>query len=60
MPTLVVTSDQDELTPAAETRTWAPLIPDARLVEIPGAGHLANMEAPDQVNAAIRDWLRGL
>jgi len=33
------------------------LIPDAEFVEIPEAGHMAPMENPDAVNAAIKRFL---
>lgn len=58
VPTLVVASDLDVLTPASEARDWAPLIPQGRYVEIGGVGHLANMEAPEAFNRAVADWLR--
>jgi pimeloyl-ACP methyl ester carboxylesterase len=29
-------------------------LPDAELIVVPGAGHLAMMERPDQVNTALR------
>ena len=35
-------------------------IPDARFVEIPGAGHMAPLESPALVNAAILRFLGAL
>jgi pimeloyl-ACP methyl ester carboxylesterase len=32
-------------------------IPGARKVVIEGAGHAANMDAPDEFNAVVRDFL---
>jgi pimeloyl-ACP methyl ester carboxylesterase len=32
-------------------------VPGARLVIIPGAGHMAPMELPEPVNAAIAEFL---
>ena len=34
--------------------------PNARLVDVPGAGHLANMEAPKAVNDLIAAFLAEL
>ena len=39
-PTLVMTGDSDPITPAINGRILATLIPDARQVTVPGAGHL--------------------
>jgi 3-oxoadipate enol-lactonase len=52
-PTLIVVGGADGLTPPAEARTMAAAIPGARLVELPGAGHLANLEAPEAFAAAV-------
>ena len=35
----------------------ANLVPGARLVEIPGAGHLSNLEAPAAFNEALGQFL---
>ncbi|MDP2675488.1 MAG: hypothetical protein Q8Q00_11390 [Dehalococcoidia bacterium] len=32
-------------------------IPGARLVVIPGAGHVSNMEQPERFNAEVREFL---
>ena len=57
VPTLVVAADEDVLTPAAEALEWSKLIADCRFVEIPGAGHLSNLEAPEQFNKAVHEFL---
>jgi 3-oxoadipate enol-lactonase len=57
VPALVIASENDTLTPAAEAREWARLIPGAELVEIPSAGHLSNIEAPEPFNAALSQFL---
>ena len=56
-PTLVLVGSEDVLTPASEAATMAAAIPRARLDVIPGAGHLANLESPAAVNAALRAFL---
>ncbi len=52
-PVLVMVGSDDVLTPPAKARSMAELVPGAELVEIPGAGHLANLEQPDAFNAAL-------
>jgi len=57
VPTLVLVGAEDVLTPPGEAATMAAAIPRARLDVIPGAGHLANLENPTAVNAALRAFL---
>lgn len=54
VPTLVLVGEEDVLTPPDEAKALAAAIPGARLEVIPRAGHLANLENPDAVNAALR------
>src|SRR5579863_9854299 len=46
VPTLVIVGEQDALISPAVTREYAARIPDSRLVTIPQAGHLSNLEQP--------------
>jgi len=57
VPTLVLVGAEDVLTPPSEATTMAAAIPRARLDVIPAAGHLANLENPGAVNAALRAFL---
>jgi pimeloyl-ACP methyl ester carboxylesterase len=57
VPTLVVTSEHDSLYAPAVARAMAARIPGAELVEIPGAGHLSNLEQPERFNAALSAFL---
>lgn len=57
VPTTVVVGAEDAITPPAIARAMAAAIPDARLVEIPGAGHLSNLEMPREFNAALAELL---
>ncbi len=59
-PTLLLVGQQDAISPPAEMATMARAIPAARLVEIPAAGHLAPLEQPAAVNAAMLQFLAGL
>jgi pimeloyl-ACP methyl ester carboxylesterase len=56
-PTLVVCGGEDTTSPAPEMRSLATQIPDAEYVEIAGAGHLSNLEAPDRFNDAVARFL---
>jgi pimeloyl-ACP methyl ester carboxylesterase len=57
IPTLVVTGAEDRLTPLKYGRFLASAIPGARLVEVAGAGHFPQLEQPEAVNGAIREFL---
>ncbi len=57
VPTLVLVGEEDVLTPPALAEEMAAAIPHATLVCVPGSGHLAPLEAPAPVTAALRAWL---
>ena len=57
VPTLIVVGDQDAIAPPAESQSMASIIPNATLVEVSGAGHISNLENPDEFNHAIHDFL---
>ncbi|GAA2608528.1 alpha/beta fold hydrolase [Streptomyces axinellae] len=57
VPTLVLAGREDLATPVTHARELADGIPGARLVEIPDAAHLANVERPAPVLAALRAHL---
>ncbi len=54
---LVLCGEHDEPCPPERHRQIAGLLPDARLVIVPDAGHVTTLEAPEAVNAALADWL---
>ena len=56
-PTLVISGGEDSLSPPEEMAALARAIPHARWLAIPGAGHLSNLERPDEFVAAIADFL---
>jgi pimeloyl-ACP methyl ester carboxylesterase len=60
VPTLVITGMQDQLIRPEEGTAMAAAIRDARLVQVPDAGHLANLEQADAVNEALLDFLAPL
>ncbi len=57
VPTLVLHGDADLLIPAANGALLAGRIPGARLVAIPGAGHMLQADAGDTVREAVLDFL---
>ncbi|MFD5316347.1 4-carboxymuconolactone decarboxylase [Streptomyces sp. NPDC127098] len=52
-PTLVLAGRDDPATTTAHARELADAIPDASLTELAGAAHLANVERPAAVSAAL-------
>lgn len=59
-PTLVVVGAEDLITPPGEARTMAEAARAGRLVVVPGAGHMTPVERPDELAAALRDFVRSL
>ncbi|HWO71168.1 MAG TPA: alpha/beta fold hydrolase [Actinomycetota bacterium] len=57
VPTLVITSTEDRLIPPEVTAPMASTIPGAVLEVIEGAGHLSNLEAPEEFNRVLREHL---
>lgn len=62
VPTLIIAGDRDQLTPVATAERMHRAIPSSELVVFPGHSHLVQVEKPDEVHAAIEDFLheRGL
>lgn len=58
-PVLTVHGTRDRNAPYGAGRAWARRLPDARLLTVPGAGHLPWLEAPERVLPAIRRFLAG-
>jgi pimeloyl-ACP methyl ester carboxylesterase len=59
-PALIVVGQEDELTPLPKAQAMAKRMPQAKLVAIAGAGHLANLEAPVAFNHAVEGFLNSL
>lgn len=57
VPTLVIVGEEDTLTPPAMAERLARDIADARLVRIPQAGHLSNLEQPETFNTTLLEFL---
>jgi len=56
-PTLVIVGGEDKISPPAEMAGMASAISGARLVEIGGAGHLSNLEKPNDFVAAVANFI---
>ncbi len=56
MPVLVVHGSDDAATPLAGAQDVAKLVRDGRILILEEAGHAANLERPDEVNAAILEF----
>jgi len=57
VPTLVMHGDEDEAIPFEEAEALTEAIDDARLVQIPRAGHSPAIEQPEAVNEALAGFL---
>jgi pimeloyl-ACP methyl ester carboxylesterase len=57
VPTLVLWGEYDGVTSRQEAEQLRDAIPGAKLVVIPGAGHVSNQEQPALFNAAVRQFL---
>ena len=57
-PALIITGEQDRLTPPKYGEFLRERLPNATAVVVPEAGHYVMDEAPDAVAAAISSWLR--
>lgn len=55
-PVLLVHGEEDAAIPIAKAREAAKLIEGAKVIELPGLGHLAHEEQPAQVAAIIRQF----
>lgn len=56
-PTLVAVGEYDQLTPLSEAKAICAGIPHSRMVIIPKAGHVSNVEQPDAFNREVLPFL---
>src|SRR5262245_11420058 len=59
VPTLVIVGEDDMLTPPPDAERITMGIRGARLVTVPAAGHMSNMEQPAIFNRALEEFLSG-
>jgi pimeloyl-ACP methyl ester carboxylesterase len=55
---LVLGGDADRITPWTHTQALAAALPDAELVRLEGAGHMAPLERPDEVNEHLMSLVK--
>jgi 3-oxoadipate enol-lactonase len=60
VPTLVIVGSEDAVTPPSDAEAMSALIEGSRLVRIEGAGHVSNMERPEEFDRALAEFLEGL
>ena len=56
VPTVVIVGESDQIAPVDVAREMAANIPASHLVIVREAGHMALLEQPAAVNAALADW----
>lgn len=56
-PALVLCGRQDSWSVFAHHEEMAAMIPGSRLVAVEHCGHMSTMERPEEVTAALREWL---
>jgi pimeloyl-ACP methyl ester carboxylesterase len=60
VPTLVLVGEDDALSPPEVVRSMQERIPKSELAVLPHAGHLSNLEAAEDFNAAVAGFLARL
>ena len=58
VPTLVIYGEEDQRAPKYVAEDLRASIPTARLITLPGIGHLCNIESPRRFNDEVRRFLR--
>lgn len=57
-PTLVLWGDEDAIIPVEQGKHMTALMPNAKLIKLPGVGHVAQEEAPDKTSGDVRAFLK--
>jgi 3-oxoadipate enol-lactonase len=60
LPTLVIVGEEDGVTPPEASRKMHEHVGGSRLVVLPKAGHLSNLESPEAFTVALGEFLDGL
>ena len=59
-PTMLIAGEHDSTAPAQVMERMAARIQGVAFHVIPGAGHIANIEKPDETNRLIAEYMKGL
>jgi len=59
-PALIIHGADDQLISYHKAVLMKKQLPDSRLVILPEAGHLPNLEQPERFNQAVRDYILSL
>lgn len=57
VPTLLLYGERDERSPLSVAQDLHAMIRGSQLVVVPGVGHGVNVEAPEEFNPAVREFL---
>jgi 3-oxoadipate enol-lactonase len=57
VPTLLIAGEHDRNAPPAVVKKMAASIPGSTFIELAGIGHLQNLEAPDEFDALVLNFL---
>jgi pimeloyl-ACP methyl ester carboxylesterase len=60
VPTLIVVGSEDSVTPPADAELMRDKVGGSRLVLVEGAGHMSNVERPEDFNHALAEFLGSL
>lgn len=60
VPTLIVVGSEDEYTPVETAKQMYELIPGSTLVVIDGAGHMPNLECPEEFDRALLEFVSSI
>ncbi|RYE10750.1 MAG: alpha/beta hydrolase [Hyphomicrobiales bacterium] len=56
LPTQIIVGEGDQITPPEVAREMHDAIAGSKLLTVPKAGHLALLEQPEPVHAALKEW----
>ena len=57
VPALILVGREDAITPVADSERMHQMIPNSQYVVIENAGHVSNIEQPEEFNRALTDFL---
>jgi len=60
LPTLILCGSDDLITPTRYSERLHKEIPGSTVALIEKAGHMLPLESPERVNAAVRNFIRGV